>query len=510
MPLAIVSAALIGVLGGGGAVWLAPMLLAVVVATWLLAGGVQALVRAAGFAVLTGLLWIPVIASGALSPVAQSKGSSAAVVQPLIGFPLSGFQLFGIWPTGDFRLDPNDPAIAYALIAVVAVAALIAIRFALRARSWGLLIYVGSALVSVLTAFLFAPPWIAGKALATASPAIPLAAAAGGAALFAAGLRVAGTILLVALAAGVLWSNALAYHDVNLAPRGELGELQTIGGEIAGEGPTLMTEYNPYGFRHFLRDAAPEGVPGGDTDAFNVFALLKYRTLVLRRSPAQSRPPSPYRLTWRGNYYEVWQRSEGSRGAVVAHLGLGSAVDPAGLPNCSQVRRLAHEAGPSGSLAAVARDPVEVVPLLLTAHPAGWHVTGDLELVPKGAGTVTAQVRLPRGATYEVWLGGSAGARPSTDVSIDGRGVSSMGQLIQSDGDYVQLASARLSAGEHTISLDLHGSNLGPGSGAARAALGPLTLSVQDSADTKISRFPASQAKRLCGRRWDWVEALRK
>src|SRR5947207_3768895 len=34
VPLAIVSAAVIGVLSGGGGIWLAPMLLAVLVATW--------------------------------------------------------------------------------------------------------------------------------------------------------------------------------------------------------------------------------------------------------------------------------------------------------------------------------------------------------------------------------------------------------------------------------------------------------------------------------------------
>ena len=116
-----------------------------------------------------------------------------------------------------------------------------------------------------------------------------------------------------------MWSNALAYRDVNLAPRDQLAELETIGHRIAGQGPTLMTEYQPYGVRHFLRDADPEAaselrrrqVPLGDgrtlhkgetadTDRFQLGGLLVYRTLVLRRSPVQSRPPSPYRLTWRG------------------------------------------------------------------------------------------------------------------------------------------------------------------------------------------------------------------
>ena len=73
-----------------------------------------------------------------------------------------------------------------------------------------------------------------------------------------------------------------------------------------------MTEYEPYGARHFLRDADTEGaselrrrqvplleagtLPQGRDRGHRPLparGLLVYRTLVLRRSPAQSRPPSP-------------------------------------------------------------------------------------------------------------------------------------------------------------------------------------------------------------------------
>ena len=65
--------------------------------------------------------------------------------------------------------------------------------------------------------------------------------------------------MVAAIAGGVLWSNALAYQEVNLAPRDRLAELEQIGERFAGEGPALMTEYEPYGVRHFLREADPEG-----------------------------------------------------------------------------------------------------------------------------------------------------------------------------------------------------------------------------------------------------------
>lgn len=52
----------------------------------------------------------------------------------------------------------------------------------------------------------------------------------------------------------------------------------------------------------------------GDTDQIELPALLTYRTLVLRRSPARSRPPSVYRLVRRGEYYDVCE-PEGVIGA---------------------------------------------------------------------------------------------------------------------------------------------------------------------------------------------------
>ena len=49
---------------------------------------------------------------------------------------------------------------------------------------------------------------------------------AGAAALWARGHRLPAAIPLAAVAGGILWSNALAYQDVNLAPHGQLAELQ--------------------------------------------------------------------------------------------------------------------------------------------------------------------------------------------------------------------------------------------------------------------------------------------
>ena len=164
--------------------------------------------------------------------------------------------------------------------------------------------------MACLAIWLFGSPWVDGKALATAAPAVPFAAGLGLALLAARGLAVEAAVVGVVLAAGVIWSNALAYRDVNLAPREQLAELERIGERVAGQGPALLTEYQPYGARHFLREVDPEAaselrrrpvalsgggtVPKGeavDTDALDPGGLLVYRTWSCgARRPGAARP----------------------------------------------------------------------------------------------------------------------------------------------------------------------------------------------------------------------------
>src|SRR5207302_2057611 len=163
--------------------------------------------------------------------------------------------------------------------------------------------------------------------LAIASPAL-LSAALVGAALLSLRWR-AGLLVLLAIGGGVVWSNALAYHDTTLAPRQRLAELQHIDDLLPGKGPTFLNEYEYYADRHFLRDGAPvepadrrpvnlpvrngallTQVAWADIDSFVLSTLEPYRSIVTRRSPGESRPPSIYQLVWQGRYYQLWQRPE--------------------------------------------------------------------------------------------------------------------------------------------------------------------------------------------------------
>ncbi len=530
IPLALAGGALVGVLSGGGGIWLIPIVGATLwLALWPL-GPRGALRRAAGLVAAIAILCVPVLAPGGFLPPTSASLSSATALGNLL-HPLDGLQLFGVWPAGDFRVAPSNPVTTHGLIALAGLAALVGVALAWRRRAWPMLVYVGGTLGACLVTMAIGSPWIDGKAMAIASPAIPLASSAGAAALWMGRgprarvwERAAGATLLAAVGIGVLWSAALAYRDVNLAPREQLAELATIGHRIAGQGPTLMTEYQPYGVRHFLRNADPEAaselrrrrVPlrsgetlrkgtTADTDRFRLSGLLVYRTLVLRRSPVQSRPPSPYRLTWRGRYYEVWQRPGGLESSVVAHLGLGNRRDPTAIPRCRAIRRLAREAGPGGTLAAAKRPPVKTIALARITDPPAWHWAGyPRTLLPVTPGTLRARARVGRAARYEIWLGGSV--RPEVDLSVDGRPVGRVRHELNNVGEYVLLGTVHLTAGGHTLEIRFEGADLHPGSGGAPSPIGPLQMSVGDAADARIEDVPAARASSLCGHRWDWIE----
>jgi hypothetical protein len=518
----VVAVALADSLTVAGIVWLAPALIVAAVGVWR-ASSPPARRRACIAAVVVAFASAPALAmAGFVSPFRTAFTGGTELGN--LTSPISPLQLAGVWPAGDFRFDPVAPLVSIGLIAVVAAAAAVGIATAVRRRAPGVALYALGVLTVAVATQLVAAPWLAAKALAIAAPALLLAAVAAAERLTLA-RRSIGVALLAVVAGGVLWSNALAYRDVNLAPREQLTELQAIGGEIAGQGPTLMTEYEPYGARHFLRDADPEGaselrrrrvpllnggtLPKGamaDTDQLRLEGLMTYRTLVLRSSPAQSRPPWPYRLIWRGEYYEAWQRPPASERSVIRHLGLGSEFDPGGSPRCAAVQSLARAAGPAGSLAAVRRRTVHPIPLEQTRHPGAWEVAGRPgRLLPATPGTLEARLRVARPGDYEAWLGGSV--RPQVDLEVDGRSAGQVREELNNLGAYVRLGGARLDAGPHTLAIHFGGADLHPGSGGTPALIGPLVVSSQDAAETRISHFSSSQAQRLCGRRWDWIEA---
>jgi len=561
LPIAVGSAAVITSLSIGGGVWLAPLLIP---ALWLIVqerGRAVAVRGAVTFLILGAVLAAPTI--GLLNFLSSGKDSftGAGELGNLIE-PLNLLQIFGIWPSGDFRTTPGSMLVPGILILLVGGFAIAGVALAWQRRVYGVFSFVLAAAVGCLLIAVEGSPWVVSKALAEASPALVFAALIGAVGVLtdpALSERVrvpVAALAIAAIGAGVLWSNALAYREVDLAPHARFAELETIGKRIKGEGPTLTTEYEFWGVRHFLRDAQPNGasllsgkvvllrpnvlferspaqdtspgisLAGGpppeglffDIDDFQTPSVLAFRTLVLRRSPLASRPPSPYRLTWSGHYYEVWQRPAGPA-PNVPHLPLGKGASPVGPGPC----KLAL--GGVTRLATVFRQPPLVVPLGRgVAASKEWERGPDpAMLYPNGSGSLTAIVEVPRAGTYGVWLGGSF--RGKMTAYVDGRRTgSARGELNYSKGQYDELGSIPLPAGRHKVELRYDGPNLRPGSagdailpltsegdrGVSKRShkpfgVGPLVLSTS-TADQKVTYLPAAQAHRLCKRSLDWIE----
>jgi hypothetical protein len=528
LPLAAASFAMLGVLGYGGAVWLALTLLVVAVAALRIWLKRTTRVQLAGLLALAALLAVGLI-RGAQSFV-NSNGSLTSGEFGNLIHRVNPLQVFGIWPAGDFRVDPPSSAtVTYVLIGVVIAAACAGLVVALHKR-WGLpALYILASAAGAVLVSIKGSPWVQGKAFATVSPATVLVALVGVAVLLERrpgalrwerrmralgwgrrGVALAGA---AAVAFGVLWSNVAAYHHVTLAPYGQFKELSEIGKRFAGDGPTMINEYETYAARHFLRNMDPESpselryhviplvgggqVPKGgyaDLDQFALPGLLAYRSIVTRTSPAASRPPAPYRLVFAGHWYQVWQRPLVLARQVLDQLPLGNSIDPAAVPACKQVLRLAREAGPLGLVAAVSR-----------AAPSTATV-----ISPLPAGDTPAAFVITTPGVYELWLGGSFVRR--IIAYVDGVRIGSSHEVLNEAGEWTPLGTVRLGIAAHRVALSYGDAELYPGSGGPGAAgpglpVGPLALAPA-GAGLPVTYVSPSHARVLCGKRWDWVEAL--
>ena len=559
--------ALIGVMGAGGLPWLGAIMLGTAVLMGATVWGrrragedVGALVKAmlvAGGIALVGVLVIglpTVFAAGQLfSPNQDALTKGSEEMGNLIR-PLSLAQYPGPWPVGDFRVEPVS-SLAGLLTSILVFATVVAAGFGLVAavarRAWGLLLLTfGTALGSFLVWYV-GSPWVQGKALATGSASFLILAMAGVGFLVGGranaevegevegrsrlfrgvspgALRAIGAVLLI-VPCGIVVSSALAYHEAWLAPQDQLAELSEIGDEFAGDGPALMTEYQAYGVRHFLRRLDAEGaselrrrlIPRldgaetekgawSDTDELVLDpgqqGVLTYRTLVLRRNPRQSRPPSPYELVWRGDYYDVWQRPEDfEAGRLIVHRGFGSGFQPAAVPNCAAVQRVASRAAPRGEVVAAERAPNAVADL--TEYPADWVPDPvNQTLTPLSDGTARGTVAVPEAGRYKVWVGGSSRGRVS--VEVGGRAAGSARNVLNNNAQFVGLGELELAAGELPVAMSYErGGPLRPATGGYPFGIGPVVL--EPVADPEIVRVAPRDAQKLCGRSLDWIEAVR-
>jgi len=566
VPVAVAGGALIVTLGPGAAVYVGPIAVVLFgLLGWRWWRGSRRLAGVLAAVPLTALFALPAwqtlsVYVNANSVFALASPGRATAYGNLTS-ALRAIQLGGIWIDGDFRSFPSPPSslINHLLLYLVFAGAIFALAWTLWRRHTAIALYVGVALLSVAVLSLAGSvPWVMGKSLAISSPAVLLAGMTGGAILFNAQRApavLAGVVLLGAIAGGVLWSNYLQYHNVTLAPRGRLSEFQTISTLIQGRGPTFINEYEIYGDRHFLRDAAPvepaeyrsPDLPTlgnawltdsawANIDSFGLATLAPYRSLVIRLGPTESRPPSLYGRApvWTGRYYQLWQQPAHPTVRVIEHEPLGDTlhdaycgnasnvpsepnvplcpIAPAAVPACSYVHSLAATArADGGELLAYERPNPYVVRATNTQWVGAWDPnTASDTLTPIAGGAIaTAHISLAHAATgYQVWLGGSFGR--GFDVSVDGRPIGSVGDALNPPGAYERVGPPlRLAAGTHAITVTYPNASLAPGSadGEYYSSLFAIALAPPSSQMHYVEVTPA-HAQSLCGRSLDWLEVV--
>ena len=526
LPMALVIAAGVSVLGLGFAAWALAAGAVLIVPLARRIGG-RARTGARPLASLLGMLagGALVILACALPTWADLSGSLhvsegvASTSNPgNLHAPLRTAQVLGIWLRGSYKQQPAGGALDVTnglLVVVLAACALGAVHVLLR-RRLALAAWMAAMLVAWLAVSVSATTWVRAKALMLTSSAVVLLAWCGVAALLAgvssgAGRRVGvapgsatrsawaaakrvraagagAAVLALALAGGTFASDFMQYRASNLAPTARYDELGSLNGRFAARGPALFTDFDEYAL-YELRDldvagpsfaypppaaaamASGRGTPG-DLDRAPG-GLRAYPLIITRRDPSASPPPAAYRLLYEGTYYEAWGRRPGVADAL-EHRAL---ADPASA-RCAQLARLAASALARRLRLVAALGPqLAGVDLAAARRPSGWaRFRGGLAMSRRGS--LSARFTLPQGGRWQLWLQGQF--MPPIGVAVDGRPVGSVAGELGGNSlvpDTAAPLRLRLSAGAHRLSISRGAYGLAPGSAGsavlARAFLTP-------------------------------------
>jgi len=482
-------------------------------------------------AVLTALLAIPAEATirrfYAVATAAQAVGSgpasSAQLGQLARALPLS--QISGVWLSGDFRLAiaPEPAGVLTAIAsAVVLLALLLALVGGVRRRQTGIVLLLGTIGLELVVVFPRISPYAQGKLLAIASPAVVLVA---GLALFSlpGRLRRIGAVIGVVIAVAIVASDLLAYHNDHVAPTGRMQAMSQMADHFVGRGLVLWNESDE--FAKYFGDRAQVDQPDEaltpvqyklrypvdffghayDLDDLPLSWVEQFPNIVLRRSPAASRPPANYRLAYTNAYYVGWVRT--STPTVLRHLPVQLAQASAATLSCVDLRGLVRGA-PTGSQLAVSLRPetAQFSTLQANDRSLGWGLEpGDPDtLVTTTPGHASGVVSVS-GGRYTVWVLGSFPA--TLKVQVDGSTVGSVSGE-QSADQWLPAATVQLAPGLHVLRVVRPAGrrHFAPGAGAT-GTLGDVA--VQRDAPATLVTVPTSRWRTLCGRTVDWVELVR-
>ncbi|MGI8631751.1 MAG: hypothetical protein ACR2NA_04295 [Solirubrobacterales bacterium] len=524
--LPVYSAAAIGYLGGA----LATVGLAVAITrgrSWRLPSR-QRLARSV--ALMTGLIVVVALpfasstadfAQEAYRNFRVSGGLSTGDLGNLLA-PLDPRHMSGIWLVDDYRralaadVVPLN-AVATGLVLLLAAGGLVAEL--VRRRPAAALFALGPLLVVALAAPLLSP-YADAKLFAIASPGVVLLAAVGAAQLVR--VRPAPPLMTAALLGGLVLSlvasDALAYRGARVAPTDRMLALEEVADQLDGD-QWLVNEWEEFA-KYFLREGKvnvanehfspnpselrrDEPLFGYyyDLDEFKLRYLQRFRGVVIRRSPAASRPPANFRLVYENDYYEVWRRGHAPR--VVAHLPVGDVTHAATPPDCGPLRRFARATRASERL--LVSIPPDFATLETTVQaPVRWRRSPSeaLVLLPDSPVTIQGQENEVRGGRYRVWVRGSFG-RP-VRASVNGEEIGTVADL-NSPGQWELAGATTIPAGRPVLRLRRADPDLSPGD-AFPGVLGPMII--ERDSRSFVREVDPDDVDELCGTPIDWLERV--
>ncbi len=536
VPAAVGISGAVAAFSFGVAPWLGLMLLGLFVVSLTQRGRLRTIVSWALLSVIAIVISLPGILSAAkqLAGIASNAiGGSVNLGLGNLSAPVPDWSAAGVWLTGDHRFPLVHVAMTHRLDVLVIVVAVVGILFAIVRRRWTLALIGASAPIALYYYIEHSSAWIQFKSFTITGVFALTLAFAGVSALAGNRRRVVslfGWLLAAVITGGVLYGNALTYHDTTLAPAARYEDLAQIDKRYSGQGPALYPAFDEYAeyFLHDIRGSSsvvPTNgelqlrpnveTPGEVAFSFNLNQftlpyLQKFNLVVEPRGPLAVRAPSNWDLAEQTTYFNVWRRVRPAAD-VISHLPLSGLPHERTAEFCGNLEKSLRKAGAGASLAYAPAPAVAEVQPGEGVHPDYWRPEGG-ELVAYGAGSDHIAFKLPRAASYDMWIEGSIG-RPIR-FSVDGHTVGTVAYEERYPGQFLHIGTTTLAAGTHTLVIERGGGSLHPGSGddvdPDTRGLGPILLLARDSQTYQVRTAPASAAHAVCSAPvgYEWIEIV--
>jgi hypothetical protein len=539
LPMAVAVSAAFAAFSLGIAPWLGLLLLGVLVVSLVRGASRRRFVIESWglFAIVAVVISLPGLITAA--KLASVAGAAVGGVVDLglgnLTAPVSKWSSAGVWLTGDYRFPLVHATSSHVLDVIIIVLAVIGVLAAVLRRRWTIVVLGVMTPVALYYFIEHSTAWIQFKSFTITAAFVVALAFAGAAALQTSrrrGVSALGWLAALAVAGGVLYGNALIYHDTTLAPGARYHDLAAIAKRYAGRGPVLDPYFDEYA-EFILRDekattivdpanfdfqvrpgVAPPGMSfGWDLNQLVPAYLQGFPLIVQPRSPTASRAPSNYDLIERTRYFDVWRRDRPST-TVLFHAPLSSLPHERTPALCRVLVDHARRAGPGAQVAHAQSSVAAVANPLAGTHPVYWRALGPSTLAGYGSGTAEMNVTLPSSGRYSVWLQGSVG-RPLT-FYIDGKRLSSLGYEERYPNQFLLVDSDTLSAGAHTLRIVRGGGGLHPGDGnpsaeTTLATIGAIVFSREHATENSVYVAPASRMAQICAAPvgYEWLEVLK-